>query len=111
MHFQVQVMVPGFNGDFKAEMQVGDLERFEKDLREMEQKIGIVREAVLSSVEPGIFISLKSNKFGQVTGEYQFESERYEGDPTCLSGVFEFDQTYLKPLAKLVAEDINKIKL
>ena len=109
LHFQVEIMVPGFSGSFEAEMQFEDLERFKNDLSEMEQKVGIECEALLGSAEPGIHILLKSDRLGRVTGEYQFESERYNGEPTCLSGLFEIDQTFIKPLMVSVSEDIKKI--
>lgn len=109
LHFHVKIMVPGFNGEFDAEMQIEDLKRFKKSLNEMDQKIGSDCEALLGSVEPGIYISLKSDKLGRVFGKYQFESERCDGEPTCLSGAFEIDQTFVKPLAVSVSGDIKRI--
>ena len=111
LQFLVKIQVPGFQGKFEAEMQLEDLERFKIDLRNMDDRIGEECDASLEGAEPGIYLKLKSNKLGQVYCEYEFESERYDGKPTCLSGSFEIDQTYIKPLMLSVSEDIKRIKV
>ena len=111
LHFLVKIQVPGFQGKFEAEMQLEDLERFKIDLKNMYDTLGEECDASLVGAEPGIYLKLKSNKLGQVYCEYEFESERFDGKPTCLSGAFEIDQTYIKPLIITVSEDLKKIKV
>ena len=111
LHVFVKIQVPGFQGKFEAEIQLEDLERFKVDLKNMDDRLGAECNASLESAEPGIYLKLKSNKLGQVYCGYEFESERYDGKPTCLSGAFEIDQTFIKPLMLTVSEDIKKIKV
>ena len=107
IHLDVRVSVPGFEGGFGAELQVEDLERFRNDLIHMDKHLGKDCKADLSGVEPGISISLESDKLGNIEGEYRFESDMYNGKPTCLSGAFNLDQTFLNPLIKSISEDLK----
>lgn len=109
MPFQVTVAAPGFSGQFHTEMQPDDLKRFEKGLIHMEAHAGNPCEAVLAGLEPGIHIMLQSDKRGNISGKYQFESQMHEDIPTRLSGGFSLDQTYLKPLIYGLADDLARI--
>jgi hypothetical protein len=97
---QVLVSVPGFKGQFEASLQVEDLSRFAAECAHMHASVGVASEATLGSAEPDILIVLKSNPRGHVAGRYHFESQRTDGVPTALSGLFESDQAGLPALEK-----------
>ena len=54
LHFQVVVTVPGFSGNFKAELQLEDLERFKDSLNQMEERIGKEHEAFWRPHKPQV---------------------------------------------------------
>jgi hypothetical protein len=88
-----------FSGTFDAYLQLEDLRRFERELREMHAGVGNLHEAVLSCIEPGIYLRLASKRLGGVEGTYRLEPERSPEQATLLSGQFLVDQSYLPELA------------
>lgn len=88
-----------FAGEFEAYLQLDDLRRFEREVRQMHANVGTPQEAVLSSFEPGIYVRLSSKRLGGVEGTYRLEPERSPELAVELSGAFRADQSYLPELA------------
>jgi hypothetical protein len=88
-----------FAGEFEAYLQLGDLRRFEREVRQMHANVGTPQEAVLSCFEPGIYMRLASQRLGGVEGTYRLEPERSPDLALELSGAFRADQSYLPELA------------
>lgn len=99
---QVLTKANGFRGDFEAWLQLGDLERFARELDAMHQQVGRPATATLTSAEPDIHVKLTMQSLGAISGTYALESERPTGTPTLLSGAFEIDQSYLPALRQSV---------
>ena len=96
---EVYVEVPGFQGSFSCWVWRRDLERFTSQLEEMISRIGEQSSARLESTEPGIAITLSMNDRGHIDGKYCLRNFDAPGSPT-LSGAFDIDQTYLRPLLR-----------
>lgn len=88
-----------FSGEFEAYLQLEDLRRFEREIRQMHANVGTQKEAVLSSFEPGIYVRFASQRLGGVEGTYRLEPERSPELAIELSGAFRADQSYLPELA------------
>ena len=99
----VEVAVPGFVGDFQAQLQGSDLSRFAREIDNLYAAVGRPGVATLSSHEPGIEISLTMQKLGSIAGAFRLESHRVGGEGTVLSGPFEIDQSFLPALGSSVA--------
>jgi len=110
LRLRTRITVPGFEGKFIPELQVEDMERFKDDLLNMIEKIGTPCKAVLSSAEPGLHLSLKSDALGNIKGAYGFESDSHEGVPTRLAGAFSADQSYLMPLIHSIDSNLEWLK-
>jgi hypothetical protein len=106
----VRVEVPGFAGEYSCQLQTRDLERFAVQLENMHRTTGSESTAELSSAEPGIRIVLRSNRFGQVGGLFELESQRPGGVPTLLSGPFEMDQSYLPGLVRSIMNAVHELR-
>jgi hypothetical protein len=104
-----EVRVSGFLGQYNAQIQLEDLERFALELRDMHDGFDRDSRAVLRSAEPDLFIELAMNRLGQIKGRYVFESERRDGVPTALTGAFEMDQSFLPLLRQRCDELIAQL--
>jgi hypothetical protein len=72
----------------------------------MMERIGEDCTARFNSTEPGIDITLSMNDRGHIEGEYCFRNFDAPGSP-ALSGSFDMDQTYLRPLLREVTETLG----
>ncbi len=99
-----------FSGEFEAFLQLADLRRFDRDIRQMHASIGMPHEAELSCFEPGIYLRLSSQRLGGVEGTYRFEPERSLEMAVQLSGAFRADQSYLPTLAASVQALIEALE-
>jgi hypothetical protein len=106
----VRAEVPGFAGDYSCQLQLRDLERFGEQLEKMHGAAGSESTAELCSAEPGIRIVCRCNKFGQISGRYELESQRSEGVPTLLSGPFDMDQSYLPELCRSIRSALHGLR-
>jgi hypothetical protein len=100
----VAVSVVGFDGNFEAWLQLGDLRRFCEQIELMYDSVGRPGKARLASAEPEIDIGLEMETLGGIRGAYRFESEHRRAAPTVLSGSFEMDQSHLPALAESIRE-------
>ena len=99
-----------FSGEFEAFLQLEDLRRFDRDIRQMHASIGTPHEAELSCFEPDIYVRLSSQRLGGVEGSYRFKPERSPGMAVQLSGTFRVDQSYLPALAASVQALIEALE-
>jgi len=63
---QVEVRVNGFQGAFISYLQMEDLIRFTRELRQMEETLVQGAHAELSSAEPGVFLKLIMGGRGEI---------------------------------------------
>ena len=68
----------------------------------MHAEVGAPQQAVLSCHEPGIYVSLISNRLGQVEGNYAFEAGG--GSFAKLTGCFQIDQSFLPELCATIQD-------
>ncbi len=104
------ITTDGFAGDFEAQLQLADLERFDCEVGAMYDNVGQPLTAELSSAEPGVWLQLKMRNLGGVASAYRFECEDSSGASTMLSGSFEMDQSYLPALRASVNELAYQLK-
>src|SRR5690349_2490774 len=90
------IRVPGFRGDLDFQMLRSDLEWFRTQLSDSVREASWPCDVRLASTDPGIDLSFRIERTGQVVGEYRFGGE--EAHRPSLSGTFAMDQTYLGPL-------------
>lgn len=107
---RVIVSAIGFEGDFEAWLQLGDLYRFENEINAMYLAVGQAVSAVLACAEPDIWLRLKMQTLGGVLGDYRFTSAFLADTPTALSGGFEMDQSFLPALQTSVHELADALK-
>jgi hypothetical protein len=110
MRVEVEARVSGFIANYSAELQVEDLERFARELREMQDGLGRESTATLTSAQPDLLIELKMNRLGQISGRYAFESARRGGVPTVLSCAFDMDQSFLTSLQHGLATLVSAVQ-
>lgn len=96
-----------FSGGVETYLQLEDLRRFKDQVEVVHAKVGTPCEAVLSCIEPGIYLDLKSDRLGSITGTCKLEDELSGAE---LSGVFTIDQSYLPELAGSIAELIDALR-
>jgi hypothetical protein len=90
------VDAPGFRGDLDFYMLRSDLESFHAQLSDSLDGANWPCEARLASTEPGIDLSFRVERTGQIAGAYEFGGQgAYR---PALSGTFAMDQTYVGPL-------------
>jgi hypothetical protein len=94
------VDAPGFRGDLDFQMLRSDLELFRTQLSDSLAEANWPCEARLVSTDPGIELSFRVERTGQVAGTYQFGG--LGTHHPVLSGSFGMDQTYLGPLLSQV---------
>lgn len=107
---QVEARANGFRGEFEAWLQTADLERFSSAVDHMYKSVGQANIATLSSAEPDIVVSLTMHPLGGIDGRYRLESERRDGAPTVLSGVFEIDQSFLPVLHESIETLLSELR-
>jgi hypothetical protein len=90
------INAPGFRGDLDFQMLRSDLDSFRTQLSAARVVANWPCEARLASTDPGIEVSFRIERTGQVAGTYRFGG-RGTYRPV-LSGEFGMDQTYLDPL-------------
>lgn len=95
-----------FSGGVETFLQLEDLRRFKQEIELVHARAGTPSEAVLSCIEPGIYLDLKSDRLGSIAGTCRLEDERSRAE---LSGVFTIDQSYLPELAGSIAELIDAL--
>ena len=100
----------GFHGQFIAWIQTEDLTRFSNELSRMVSDLGQELTASWVSAELDVYLELRSDRRGHIKGGYRLESERREGTPTVLSGVFDMDQTYIPRLLAEVQELTRRLR-
>ena len=98
-----------FSGKFEAYLQLEDLQRFQREVREMHANVGTAQEAVLSCFEPGVYVRLVSERLGGIHGTYRLEPEQGE-TAAELSGSFRADQCYLPQLVASVQDLITALE-
>lgn len=103
------VMVPGFKGDFEADLQLDDLLRFNTQLQSLYEKAGLPGTAILSSADPGVRVELNMQALGMIRGKYEFESTVVD-EPTVLSGGFSLDQSYLPALMESIEALVSQLR-
>lgn len=108
MWCNVIINVPGFRGDVDFQMLRSDLDRFHAELSASMIASNWPCEVRLESTDPGIDLSFRVERTGQIAGRYRFGGQ----DPQrpILSGGFEMDQTYLGPLlthTEQILADLN----
>lgn len=103
------VVVPGFNGDFEANLQLDDLLRFKAQLRSLYENACLPSKAILSSADPGVRVELNMQALGVIRGKYEFESTVVE-EPTVLSGGFSLDQSYLPNLIESIESLVSELR-
>ena len=96
MWWNAVIHVPGFRGDLDFQMLKADLYMFRTRLSASTIAENWPCDARLASTDPGMDLSFRVERTGQVVGEYQFGGCRAQ--PPLLSGTFGMDQTYLGPL-------------
>jgi hypothetical protein len=107
MYCNAIVNAPGFRGDLDCYLQRADLELFRSQLAYAVQAAHWPCEARLCGLEPGIDVSFRVERTGQVAGGYRFQS-RGVGEAT-LCGSFRMDQTYLPSLLQQVEEVLQAL--
>jgi hypothetical protein len=104
---EVTVEVPGFSGHFRCDVWRVDLQSFQRQIREMIDRIGSPSTANLAWTDPGIDLHFSMNTRGQILGRYVFQNFDTTGQAT-LSGEFQMDQSYLPGLSAQVAEVLRQ---
>lgn len=89
---RIEVQAGGFNGDFEAWLQAGDLDSFSKQLGALYENVGQAGMATLACAERGIVLSLSMETMGGIDGQYEFFDE---STSAVLSGGFKIDQSYI----------------
>jgi hypothetical protein len=102
MYCNAIVNAPGFRGDLDCHLQRADLEHFRSQLAHAAEAAHWPCEARLCGLEPGIDVSFRVERTGQVAGSYRFQS-RGVGEAT-LCGSFRMDQTFLPMLLQQIEE-------
>lgn len=93
-----------FAGGVETYLQLEDLRRFKHQVDLVHANVGTPSEAVLSCIEPGIYVKLKSDRLGSIAGTCRLEDEMSGAE---LSGAFAIDQSYLPEIAASIAELID----
>jgi hypothetical protein len=102
MWCNANINAPGFRGDLDFQMLRSDLESFRIQLLGGLVWANWPCEARLASTDPGIDLSFRIERTGQVTGSYRFGGRgTYRPE---LSRDFEMDQTFLGPLLTQVEQ-------
>jgi hypothetical protein len=96
------INAPGFRGDLDFQMLRSDLDTFHVQLSNSLESANWPCEVRLSSTDPGIGLTFRVERTGQVVGTYEFGG-RGAYRPV-LSGAFAMDQTYLRPLLTQVEQ-------
>jgi hypothetical protein len=103
---QVNIVVPGFTGSVKCDMEHSALVRFQKELVSIIENPGEERRAHLFGRDPGIDIKMDVNIVGQVSGRYRFVNWVGKLDPE-LSGAFEMHQSYIPNLIREINQTLG----
>lgn len=103
MGAHVNAEAPGFTCDYRFLLWRPDLEQFESTLKQMLESVGQAHSCVLSSTEPGLELQLDMDRLGHVAGSYRLQHFNAPGQP-ALSGDFEMDQTFIRPLLDQVRD-------
>jgi hypothetical protein len=96
-----------FSGGVETYLQLEDLRRFKHQVELIHANVGAPSGAVLSCIEPGIYVELKSDRLGSIAGTCRLEDEMSGAE---LSGVFAIDQSYLPEIAASIAELIDALR-
>jgi hypothetical protein len=107
MYCNAIVNAPGFRGDLDCYLQRTDLELFRSQLAHAVETSHWPCEARLCGLEPGIDVSFRVERTGQIVGGYRFQS-RGVGEAT-LCGSFGMDQTFLPSLLQQVEEVLRNL--
>src|SRR4051812_36186429 len=99
MHCGLVVDVPGFHGELDVQVWRADLTEFRDQLARSDEPTRWPCEVVFSSTEPGIELRFKVARTGRVGGAYRFGGGF---GAATLSGTFEMDQTFIRPLLEQV---------
>ncbi len=97
-----------FSGGLEVLLQLEDLRQFKQQVELLHAKVGTPSQAVLSCFEPGIYVELKSDRLGSITGTCRLEDEVSGAE---LSGAFAIDQSYLPQLALSIEELIEAVRV
>jgi len=84
----VAATVDVFSGGFETYLQLAELRRFKREVELLHEQVGTPGAAVLSCIEPGIYLDLKSDALGAIGGACRLEDE---GSRAELSGEFTID--------------------
>jgi hypothetical protein len=96
---RVAAKVPGFEASLLVFLQGADLDRFRNGVNAMYANVGKAAEARLTSIEPGISLTLSMGGLGGIAGTYKLEGEFLEGGAPKLTGGFQMDQSYLPAIS------------
>jgi hypothetical protein len=94
----------GFRGELDFQMLRSDLDSFRAQLSDSLVQANWPSDVRLASTEPGVDLSFRIDRTGQVVGAYRFGG--LGAHRPVLSGAFEMDQTYLGPLLGQVERDL-----
>ena len=101
------INVPGFRGDVDFHMLRSDLERFRVELSASMVASNWPCEVHLESTDPGVILTFRVERTGQIAGEYQIGG-RGAYRPV-ITGSFGMDQTYLGPLLAQVERLLTEL--
>jgi hypothetical protein len=90
------ISAPGFRGELDFQMLRSDLDWFRSQLLASIDVENWPCDVRLSSTDPGIDLSFRVERTGQVVGSYQLGG--FGAHCPSLSGTFGMDQTYLVPM-------------
>ena len=107
MNCRAIVNAPGVRGEFDFGMMRVDLESFRSDLEKALAVVNWPCGVRLVSTDPGIDLSFRVERTGQVRGTFQFGG--CGTSYAMLSGEFEMDQTFLGPLHSQLVEMLSAL--
>jgi hypothetical protein len=103
---QVNVIVPGFTGSLKCDLEHSALVKFHNQLVKIVENPGKEHSAHLSGRDPGIDILMDVNASGQVSVRYTFINWVGKLNPE-LSGAFETHQSYIPNLVREINQTLK----